>query len=153
MYILNDKWCKRFLNLAYEIASWSKDTSTQVGCVIMNEDGMPLSFGYNGMPRGIEDDVEARHERPEKYFWFEHAERNAIYQCQTSLKGATAYVTHAPCSDCARAFIQSGIKAIVIDRKNDYNSVFGKRLGDSGRAAFEMIVESNTKLLIIDMEE
>ena len=59
----------------------------------------------------------SRQERPEKYYWFEHAERNAIYNAArigVSLKKSTAYLTSGlPCMDCARALVQSGVVKIV----------------------------------------
>ena len=66
----------RFMNLAY-VAEWSKDRSTKVGCVVIGPDREVRSMGYNGFPRGINDEIERRHARPDKYT--EHAERNAIY--------------------------------------------------------------------------
>ena len=79
------------------------------------------SMGYNGFPRGINDNVEARHERPEKYFWCEHSERNAIYNAArvgTALEGSIILVAAPipPCMDCARGIIQSGITTVVIQQ-------------------------------------
>ncbi|MBT3703387.1 MAG: CMP deaminase, partial [Alphaproteobacteria bacterium] len=73
------KWDQRFLKLADEVATWSKDRSTQVGAVIVMKDRAPGPYGYNGFPRQIDDEAEERHNRPAKYKWTEHAERNAIY--------------------------------------------------------------------------
>jgi dCMP deaminase len=82
----------------------------------VGEDNEIVSTGYNSFPRGINDDLDERQERPEKYFWFEHAERNAIYNAArigVSLKNTTIYLTCGiPCSDCARGIISSGIKKI-----------------------------------------
>ncbi len=98
----------------------SKDRSTQVGCLIMTQDGSPLSWGYNGFPRGADDDKEERHERPLKYSWAEHAERNAIYNAARAgikLLGSVAYVTSLPCCvDCARALIQSGVVKVYLEQ-------------------------------------
>ena len=72
--------------------------------------------GYNGLVRGVDDNKPERLERPTKYDFFEHAERNAIYNAcltGTSLKGCVKYATHAPCTDCARAIIQAGIAMVV----------------------------------------
>lgn len=112
-----DKWDKRFMRLAREVASWSKDRSTKVGCVVIEPGTRAIvSVGYNGIPRGVDDDDEKRHQRPTKYFWFEHAERNAVFNAAmrgTTLRGCTIYVTMYPCADCARAIIQSGISKLV----------------------------------------
>ena len=112
-------WDKRFMDLALHIAGWSKDTSTHVGCIIVGEDKAIRSVGYNGFPRGVNDEVPERYERPLKYMWTEHAERNAIYNSSRmglSLQNCIMYLNgdHGfPCSECARAIIQCGIKALV----------------------------------------
>jgi dCMP deaminase len=85
------------------------------------------STGYNSLPRGIRDDVPERLERPTKYLWMEHAERNAIYnaaRCGTPLEGCTLYVEIMPCMDCARAIVQAGIREVIISgaRMSQYTS-------------------------------
>ena len=109
-------WDYYFMKMAELVASKSKDRSTKVGCVIVGPNHEVRSTGYNGFCRQINDDVEERHDRPEKYLWTEHAERNAIYNAARNgipTDMCTAYTTTFPCSDCARAFIQSGIVRIV----------------------------------------
>ncbi len=113
-----NKWNKRGIEVARTVAKWSKDQSTQVGAVVMMEDGTPLTFAYNGFARGVNDDVAERHERPEKYKWTSHAEENAIANMArigATAMGATLYVTHFPCSGCARKIIQAGIAKVVVD--------------------------------------
>jgi len=117
------KWDKRFLELAYNIANWSKDRSTKVGAIIVR-DRIILSTGYNGFPRNINDDIEERHHRPTKYDFSEHAERNAIYNAArigNILEGSTLYCTFPPCVDCARAIIQSGIKVVITSKTDKTN--------------------------------
>lgn len=109
-------WDTRFMNLARHISEWSKDRSTKVGAVIAGPDNEVRALGYNGFPRGIDDDAPQRHERPEKYLWVEHAERNAIYNASRvgiPLAGCTMYLPWFPCMDCARAIVQSGIQTLV----------------------------------------
>ena len=72
-------WDNRFLSMAKLIATWSRDRSTKVGAVIVGPNREVRSVGYNGFPRGVNDAIESRYERPGKYDWTEHAERNAIY--------------------------------------------------------------------------
>jgi len=72
------KWDVRFLELAKQIASWSKDPSTQVGCVVVGPDREIRSTGFNGLPRGIEDTEERLNNREMKYPLICHAEENAI---------------------------------------------------------------------------
>jgi dCMP deaminase len=109
-------WDLRFLGLAEHIGTWSKDRSTRVGCVIVDADREIRAIGYNGFPRGADDDLDARHARPVKYKWTEHAERNAIYnsaRAGISINGCTMYLPWFPCMDCARAIVQSGIATLV----------------------------------------
>jgi dCMP deaminase len=110
-------WDEYFIKMSELVATKSKDRSTKVGCVIVGENHEVKSTGYNGFCRGVNDHVEERYYRPEKLFWTEHAERNAVYNAARngiSLDKSTAYVTPLfPCADCARALIQSGIKRIV----------------------------------------
>jgi dCMP deaminase len=118
---MSQKWDVRFLNQALLNASYSKDTSTKVGCVIVGSAREIRTTGYNGMPRCVNDDVPERYLRPVKYAFFEHAERNAIYNAARvgiPLDGCTMYVVAdklqgPPCADCCRAAIQSGIKRVV----------------------------------------
>lgn len=114
--MFSEKWHTRFMEVAKLVATWSKDESTKVGAVVVGPDREIRSTGYNGVVRGVDDDIPERLERPTKYDFFEHAERNAVYNAcliGASLKGCVIYVTAMPCPDCARAIIQSGIKMVV----------------------------------------
>jgi dCMP deaminase len=109
-------WNKRFIGLAEHVSGWSKDHSTKTGAVIVGPDKEILSIGFNGFPRGCDGDVDERHERPAKYSWTEHSERNAIYNAArigVSLKDSTIYMLWYPCADCARAIAQAGIARMV----------------------------------------
>ena len=94
----------------------SKDRSTKVGAVVIDDDFNVRISGYNGMPRGVDDDVDARHERPLKYMWTAHAEENCVAQAArigVSLKGCTILLTSLfPCTTCSRLIIQAGIKRV-----------------------------------------
>jgi dCMP deaminase len=110
-------WDKLFMTMCDTVALKSKDESTKVGCVIVGPSHDVRSIGFNGLPRGCRDDVPERQLRPEKYRWFEHAERNAIYNAArvgVPLEGCTLYVQFTPCCDCMRAIIQSGIIDVYI---------------------------------------
>jgi dCMP deaminase len=113
-------WTQYFLGLAEQVKLKSKDQSTQIGAVIVGTDNEVLSTGYNSFPRGLDDSKQERQERPEKYFWFEHAERNAIYNAArigVSLKNSTIYLTSGiPCMDCARGIVNSGVKIVWCKR-------------------------------------
>ena len=112
-------WALRFMGMCDHVASWSEDRDYQVGCVIVDPVGHEVrTMGYNGLPRGVSADEIERFDRAsgEKFFWIEHAERNAVFNAArmgVSLVGCTAYVNRFPCADCGRALIQSGITRVV----------------------------------------
>lgn len=134
-------WDSYFIELAKHAATRSKDRSTKVGCVIVGPDNEIRSTGYNGFPRGINDEAPERHERPAKYLWTEHAERNAIYnaaRCGVSLKGCRAYLPWFPCMDCARAIVQSGIVELIAQQPDLDDAKWGKEFA----AALQMFSEA-----------
>jgi dCMP deaminase len=113
---MSEKWDRRFLDLARHIARWSKDPSTQVGCVVVGPDREVRSTGFNGFPRGIADTPARLGDRELKYPLICHAEENAIMHAARigiSLKGCVAYVTWPPCTRCARSMIQAGLGEVV----------------------------------------
>lgn len=106
-----------FAELAQIFSTASKDRFTQVGAIIVGPDDEIRSAGYNGFPRGVNDDVEERHLRPEKYLWSIHAERNAIdnaARAGTSTKGCRIYVPRLfPCPQCSGSIINCGITEVI----------------------------------------
>jgi len=151
---MRDKWHRRFLRLAYEISSWSKDEKSKMGAVIMGRDRTPRSFGYNGFPRGVNDDIKERHERPTKYKFFAHSEANAIYHCAKigiPIDGCDIYITYLPCSDCSRAIIQSGIKRIFIPKNAKIDNA--SKWAEDWVYAKEMLDEAGVEINYVDMEE
>ena len=116
------KWDVRFLELAKHISLWSKDPSTQVGCVVVGPDREIRSTGFNGLPRGLEDTEERLNNREIKYPMICHAEENAIMHAARigiSLKDCTVYVTWPPCTRCARSLIQAGVSEVVYPKKSE----------------------------------
>ena len=115
---MNNSWDVFYIKLADLWAEKSKDRSTGVGAIIVGPDMEQRSAGYNGFPRNVNDTIAYRHDRPLKYEFTEHAERNAIYNAArvgVPLSGCTLYLNWwpLPCPDCARAVIQSGIKTVI----------------------------------------
>ena len=107
---------RRFLPIVQAVAGMSKDRSTKVGAIAIGPNWEIRTTGFNGFPRGCNDELEERHERPAKYKWSEHAERNLIYNAArvgVPLSGCTLFVTHPPCADCARAIVQAGFTRVV----------------------------------------
>jgi dCMP deaminase len=111
-------WDEYFINIAEQVKLKSKDNNTKIGVVLVGKNNEIVSTGYNSFPRGINDDVAERQDKPEKYFWFEHAERNCIYNAArigVSTLGTTMYMTCGiSCADCARAIISAGVEKIVL---------------------------------------
>ncbi len=105
-----------FINIAEAVAAMSKDPSTKVGCLIIDDDWNILSTGWNGFPRGVDDLPDRLNNRDVKRSFTSHAERNAVAQAArngVALKGGTAIITSLPpCSICAQVLIQAGIKQI-----------------------------------------
>ena len=175
-------WDKYFMDMAVYVSTKSKDRSTKVGCVITTQDNCVVSTGYNGFPRGCVDEgkditpgsvlsywnnsveplediianrqmkVESRHERPLKYKWTEHAERNAIYSVARNggpaLKGCKIYVPWFPCVDCSRAIIQAGISTLYA-YEPDFND---PRWGEDFRISAEMLTEAGVLILYVPKE-
>ena len=114
---MSNKWDNRYLNLAREVSTWSKDPSTQVGAVAIGEMGQVLAQGYNGFPRGVNDSLERYNDKEVKYRYVVHAEMNCIYNATftgASLNNATMYVWGLPvCNECAKGLAQVGVKRVV----------------------------------------
>ena len=112
----NHKWDMRYIALAREVSSWSKDPSRKIGAVAIGSKGQVLSQGFNGFPRGICDAPHRYEDRETKYRYVVHAEMNCIYNATfsgVSLDGAHLYVWGLPvCSECAKGIIQVGVKQV-----------------------------------------
>lgn len=138
-------WNKRFIDVVQLAASWSKDRNRKVGAVIIDDGNRIVATGYNGFPAGINDDVDSRHERPAKYLFTEHAERNALYSAVnrgTTTKGCTMILEWYPCADCARGIIQSGIKKVICGTPDFTDD----RWGTSFKASSEMFEEAGIEM-------
>jgi dCMP deaminase len=140
-----ERWDRRFMELAVHVGSWSKDRSTKVGCVIVGSSNEVRAVGYNGFVRGADDDIDERHQRPNKYIWTEHAERNAIYHAAlvgVPLAGCRMYLPWFPCVDCARAIVQSGLVELIA-LQPDLNH---ERWGVDFRHALELLKEAGVAI-------
>ena len=143
-------WDIRFMRMAHEVASWSKDPSTKVGCVLV-KDRKIISMGYNGFPRLIEDDLNRLIDREVKYEMTVHAEQNAVITAALhgiSTAGSTAYVTFHPCSRCAAVLINAGISTVVVSAADDIPSRWLKNF----QLAAELLNEAGIGHEIIDPE-
>jgi dCMP deaminase len=138
-------WDELFMRHAYLISSKSKDTRTKIGAVLIKNNRV-ISEGYNGIPTGVCDCNEQRYQRPEKYFWFEHAERNSVYSCARAgiaTKDSVMYTQGVPCADCARACIQAGITTIVVHKQwEDFEQMYYRdKWEESGKRSNAMFNE------------
>ena len=123
------EWNKFYLVQAVAYSSKSKDPSTKTGCVIVNEDNTPVAWGYNGLSKTMDGELEDRimNDRENKYERVIHAEENAILNASHSLKNATAYITHPPCLKCSHRLSQAGITHVVsITPSDSFNSRWNK---------------------------
>lgn len=114
-------WPDYFFGQMNGIKRKSKDKHTKFGCIIAGPSHEIRTTGFNSFPRKLNDNIAERYERPEKYFWMVHAERNAIYNAAkmgTPLDGCNAYIDGLPCGDCAQGLIQVGIKEVYYDLDN-----------------------------------
>ena len=152
------KYAKTWINVAHDISTESKDRSTKVGCVIISPKNTILTTGWNGFPRGVDDNDPAKHERPDKYKWTEHAERNAIYNHARvgggPLEGSTAFLNWEPypCEECMRALAQSGICTIVGPNR-PFGGVGNGTHYDTDTITRRMIEETGVEIIIIEYND
>jgi dCMP deaminase len=126
-------WDECFMRMAHVISDRSKDPSTQAGSVIVDQSNVVYGVGYNGFPRGIDSD-KFSWERDgafldTKYAYVCHAEENAIFNANKSVKGCKLYCTLFPCNECAKAIIQNGISEVIyeIDKYNNVDAFIAAR--------------------------
>ena len=149
-------WDEFFMSMAILASKRSKDPSSQVGAVIVDDDHKVVSIGYNGMPRAI-DDKDLSWNKNEgldnKYLYVCHAEFNAILNVRngSSVNGCTVYVTLFPCNECTKAMIQTGIKKIIYldDKYADHiETKASKKMLDLAGIKYEKY-EGNIKEVIL----
>jgi dCMP deaminase len=112
-----EKWDRRYLELAKHVSTWSKDPSTKVGCVLV-VDNRVVSVGYNGFPEHVQDYDTRLNDRETKYAMVVHAEMNCIIQAGNKARNGVLYVYPSfmipcICADCCKNAIQAGIVRVV----------------------------------------
>ena len=141
-------WDAIFMSMVYLISMKSKDQSTHIGSVIVGPKNEIISLGFNSFPMGIDDSVEERQERPEKYSFFEHGERNSIYLATrngVSLKNSKMYTQGMPCTDCCRGIIQVGIEEVILHKS--WDDLSGQeKWKDSAIRSKQMFMEAGVKI-------
>ncbi len=112
-------WDECFMRMAHVISERSKDPSTQAGAAVVNQNNVVIGLGYNGFPRGIDNDKLPWEKNgaleDTKYAYMCHAEENAIYNANNSTKNCKIYCTLFPCNECTKTIIQNGIKEIIFE--------------------------------------
>lgn len=142
-------WDIKFIELSRHVADWSKDTNRKVGAIIVNSDNIVIANGYNGFPRGVDENIISRYDKPDKYLFTEHAERNAMYHAArhgVTIKNCTMYVTTFPCADCARGIIQVGITKLI----GPTPDIEHEKWGEQFKAALVMLEEANVEVILFD---
>ena len=150
-------WDEYFMGVAILSGMRSKDPNTQVGACIVSEDHKILSMGYNGFPIGCSDDEFPWEREGEpldnKYFYTTHSELNAILNYRGgSLDRATMYVTLFPCSECAKAIIQCGIRRLVYDSdkyENTPSVVASKRMLKAAGVVLQRYEHTNREVHMV----
>jgi dCMP deaminase len=135
-------WRNYFMGMAYHVASASKDPSTKVGAVIVDDRNVVCGMGYNGFPRGVHDDPERYEHRPTKYKMVVHAEVNAVLNASTIVDGCTLYSTFHPCAGCAAVLIQSRIARVVCPKPDP-------RWADEAAIAATMFNEADVEIVLL----
>ncbi len=143
-------WDNYFMGIAVLSGHRSKDPNTKVGACIVNSKNRIVGIGYNGFPRGCEDDVfpweVSSNLSDSKYAYVVHAELNAILNSSEKLDGCTIYVSHFPCNECAKAIIQSGITEVVYEYDKHSDT-------ESNIASKKMFKHSNVETREVTFEE
>jgi dCMP deaminase len=144
----------QLLNVAEQIKPMSKDAKTQIAVLILDTEYTIRSVGYNSFPRGIDDSRPERQERPEKYFWFEHAERNSIYNAartHADIRNSWMLLTCGmPCTDCARGIIQAGLEGIIMKEKSNSKTTTQTIWEEHALRSEQMFAEAGIKIVYLE---
>ena len=136
---MKEKFKQAFMDTARRFAELSHARRLKVGAIVVNDDRI-ISIGYNGMPAGWDNDCEntVGYNLGEPILKTKeevlHAESNAIAKlakCGESGLGATLFVTHSPCIQCAKLILQSGISCVYYNEnyRDDSGLTFLKKSG------------------------
>lgn len=131
-----------FMEIAQIIAKKSKDPSTKVGAIIVDDDNRIISTGYNGFI-SKNNEKYMTFEKPMKYYLTIHAEMNALLFAKQNLKDKIIYITHSPCAECLKHILQCHINIIY------YNELYDK-LGENNKEAIKLLILS-TKAKVINI--
>lgn len=141
------KWDYRFIDLAWLVSTWSKDPSTKVGAVIVDEHNHILGVGFNGFPKGVPDASEDYEDRDVKYQKIVHAEVNAVINATGPVRGCSIYTTFPPCSTCTGILINAGIERFIFCRQPSerYHDWYANLSIATG-----MLVQAGRRIVVVD---
>lgn len=143
-------WDNYFMGVAILSGLRSKDPNTKVGACIVNKDKRIVGIGYNGFPKGCEDEDFPWEDNEvysnSKYAYVVHAELNAILNSSQKLEGCSIYVSHFPCNECAKAIIQSGITEVVYEHDKHAHT-------EGSIASKKMLEASGIKTRVLKFDE
>ena len=149
------RWDMRHYMLALHVSTWSKDPTTQVGAVIVGKRRRDIAIGYNGFPPGIEDLPERYMDRPTKYLFTQHAERNVLDNARFDCADATLVTTMFPCAECTKSLISKGIRRLVTCPVPAPLEERGRHVPtwrDSVPASIQMLKEAGVTVLYVGKE-
>ena len=109
-------WDEYFMKIADAVSEKSKDPSSKMGCVIVDQNKRVVSLGYNGLLQGADESKMTLSERPMKYYFAIHSEMNALLFAHQDLTGCTLYNRVATCENCLKYCLQAGIKRFVYEQ-------------------------------------
>ena len=145
-------WDECFMRMAHLIAERSKDPSTQAGAVITDQSNVVIGLGYNGFPRGVDNDTFSWEREGDfldtKYAYICHAEANAIYNSNGKIKNCKVYCTLFPCNECAKAIIQNGVTEVVFesDKYHDVPAfIASRRMLDAAGVKYRQYISDSSK--------
>lgn len=147
----NLSWDEYFMGLAVFTSFRSKDPSSKVGAVIVDENNHIVGTGYNGFVAGIDESKFSWKREGDfldtKYPYVVHAEANAILNStKTNLDNCRVYVTLAPCNECAKLLAQKGIKKIyyLLDKYPEVETfVAARKIFDIKKIAYKQFKMDN----------
>lgn len=146
------KWDLRYLRLAQEASTWSKDPSTKVGSVVVDREGDVIAVTFNGLPRGVSDSLDRLDNREVKYRMIEHAERNGMRVANKGggdTVGSTVYIYPLPpCAPCAAHLLQHGVARIVSIASRPGDEELVRRWQDDFNLANDMYRERDVELML-----
>ena len=151
---MTEKWMLRFYELAKHVSAWSKDPSTRVGAVLvwfpLNSAPVVAGLGFNGLPRGVSDDVGRYEDRTTKYAMIVHAELNALLTSTREVRGCALVSTLFPCQECVKAIIQAGVAEVYAPQPT---GEVAERWAASFKISMTMLTEARVNVITFPIKE